>query len=152
MPVFMCGSIPVWVNIREYAERPARSFSFLLPTANFVLPLESHPAILISPHCASESFRARNTNLFARRLILRFIRRMILAISTDSKLCALIARHATRHRLSADAVAQLGKGQGFAPPRCIPSCVPQTAAETVPVSAPFGLRGVVAFRSWQVHP
>ena len=71
---------------------------------------------------------------------------------SDSKLCADNPRHATQLRLSAGAVAQLGKGQGFAPPRCIPSFVPQAAAETVPVSAPFGFARVVVFRSWEVRP
>jgi len=116
-----------------------KAFSFLLPSP-------------VSARCTSGLFRARNTKSFARRVILGFIRRMVIAITTDSKLCALIAHYATGHRLSADAVAQLGKGQGFAPPRCIPSLVPQAAAKTVPVSAPFGFRGVVSFRSWQVLP
>ena len=77
---------------------------------------------------------------------------MILTDKNDSKLCAEVPRHATGHRLSADAVAQLGKGQGFAPPRCIPSHVPQAAAETVPVSAPSARCAVVAFAAWAVCP
>lgn len=77
---------------------------------------------------------------------------MVESINGDSKLCADNPRHATGHRLSADAVAQLGKGQGFAPPRCIPSRVPQAAAETVPVSAPSARYAVVAFAAWAVCP
>jgi len=90
--------------------------------------------------------------LFAANQSFDSIRPMRSAINGDSKLCACPTRHATGHRLSADAVAQLGKGQGFAPPRCIPSHVPCGAAETVPVSAPFGLTRVVAFRAWAVRP
>jgi len=90
--------------------------------------------------------------LFAANQSFDSSRRMVAANIADSKLCALIARHATAHRPSAGAVAQLGKGQGFAPPRCIPSCVPRAAEETVPVSSPFGLPGVVAFRAWAVRP
>ena len=91
-------------------------------------------------------------NLFAAHLILRFIRRMVDANIADSKLCACDTRHAIETFLSEISAAQLGKGQGFAPPRCIPSRVPQAASETVPVSAPFGLSRVVAFRSWEIRP
>jgi len=77
---------------------------------------------------------------------------MILTDKNDSKLCAEVPRHATMHRPSDGAVAQLGKGQGFAAPRCIPSHAPFGATETVPVSAPFGFTRVVAFRSWETRP
>ncbi len=92
---------------------------------------------------------------------------MSLCITADSKLCACDTRHAPGNFLSETPAAQLGKGQGFAPPRCIPSCVPQAApdfaeakslrlrqgkAETVLVSAPFGLEGIVATSSWEVRP
>jgi len=77
---------------------------------------------------------------------------MILAVNDDSKLCAEVPRHATSHRPSDGAVAQLGKGQDFAPPHCIPSHAPSGATETVPVSAPFGFARVVAFRSWETRP
>jgi len=97
-------------------------------------------------------FRARNTKLFAANQNFDSIRLMVDADIADSTLCACATRHATLHRPSDGAVAQLGKGQGFAPPRCIPSCVPQPAAETVPVSAPFGSTRVVAFRSWEMRP
>jgi hypothetical protein len=90
--------------------------------------------------------------LFAANQSLDSSRRMRCANNGGNKLCADNPRHATGHRLSADAVAQLGKGQGFAPPRCIPSHVPQAAAETVPVSAPFGFIRVVAPQSWAVRP
>jgi hypothetical protein len=57
----------------------------------------------------------------------------------DSKLCALATRHAPATG-SAALGAQLGKGVDFAPPRCIPSPMPLSAAtETVPVSAPSAL-------------
>ncbi len=77
---------------------------------------------------------------------------MIRVDNAGSKSCADKPRHATGHRLSADAVAQLGKGQGFAPPRCIPSHVPQAAAETAPVSAHSVPCAVVAFAARAVCP
>jgi hypothetical protein len=89
---------------------------------------------------------------------------MIHAINGGSKLCAEVPRHATENFLSEISAAQLGKGQGFAPPRCIPSYVPQAAEETVPVFAPSELRrgrpvsapsarcAVVAFAAWAVRP
>jgi hypothetical protein len=85
-------------------------------------------------------------------LILRFIFRMICAINSGSKLCADNPRHATRHRPADGAVAQLGKGRCFAPPRCIPSWVPQAAAETVPVSAPSARAAAVVLPAWTVRP
>jgi len=90
--------------------------------------------------------------LFAANQSFDSSRQMVDAHIGDSKLCACATRHATAHRLSADAVAQLGKGRTFGPPRCIPSHVPQAAAETVPVSAPFGFIRVVEFRAWTVRP
>jgi hypothetical protein len=111
-------------------------FSFLLPRLCF----------------ARGTLYARNLFLFAANQSFDSSRLMVAADIADSKLCALIARHATKHRLPADAVAQLGKGRAFGPPRCIPSCAPEGAAEPVPVSAPFGPPGVVAFRSWEVCP
>jgi hypothetical protein len=97
-------------------------------------------------------FRDRNTTVCAARLILRFSQRMDHAINDGSKLCAEVPRHATENFLSEISMAQLGKGQGFAPPRCIPSPVPQAAAETVPVSAPSARCAVVAFAAWAVCP
>ena len=114
------------------------SFSFLLPAFSLC------PALGL--------FRNRNAKSFAARLILRFSRAMFFANKDDSKLCACDTRHATGHRLSAVALAQLGKGWGFAPPRCIPSWVPQAATETVPVSAPSARFAVVAFPGWAVCP
>lgn len=77
---------------------------------------------------------------------------MVAANIADSKLCACATRHATSNFLAEIVAAQLGKGQGFAPPRCIPSHAPQGVAETVPVSAPFGFDRVVACRAWAVRP
>jgi hypothetical protein len=118
-------------------------------------------------HSARGFIRVRNANLFAANQIFDSFPGMVRAINSDSKLCAEVPRHATGQRLSAGAVAQLGKGRLFVPPRCIPSRVPQAAPasaeasllhrrrhkpETVPVSAPFGLHRVVAFRSWEMRP
>jgi len=111
-----------------------------------------HSAVSVSWHFACGIFRERNAKSFAPKLILRFSQRMIFADSTDSKLCALITRHATWHRLSDGDVAQLGKGQGFAPPHCIPSRMPQASAETVPVSAPSARYAVVVLSAWTVRP
>jgi len=95
---------------------------------------------------------ADDGNLFAANRSFDSIGPMFDADIADSKLCACATRHATGHRPSDGAVAQPGKGQGFAPPRCIPSQVPQAAAETVPVSAPFGFARVVVSRSWEARP
>jgi hypothetical protein len=97
-------------------------------------------------------FRIRNANLFAANQILDSTRRMVDALIGGSKLCACATRHATGKLPSAFSVAQLGKGRAFGPPRCIPSHVPQAAADTVPVSAPFGSIRVVAFRAWEKRP
>jgi hypothetical protein len=94
---------------------------------------------------------ARLVFLFAANQSFDSSLKMVRAIKAASKLCAEVPRHATMYQLSAGAVAQLGKGQGFAPPRCIPSSVPQGAAETVPVSTPFGICAG-AFRLWAVRP
>jgi len=96
--------------------------------------------------------RAKHGKVLAANQILDSTWQMIRADNGSSKLCACATRHATRHRPSDGAVAQLGKGRCFAPPRCIPSRMPQAATETVPVSAPFGFAGVAAFRSWGVRP
>ena len=69
-----------------------------------------------------------------------------------SKLCAYNTRNARDHFLTESVAAQLAKGQGFAPPRSIPSRAPQAAAETVPVSAPFGFDVAVFAGSWAVRP
>jgi hypothetical protein len=116
--------------------RSRNSVSFLLPSLRFGC----------GTICESRAF------LFAANQILDSIRLMVDANISGSKLCACDTRHATRRHPSDGAVAQLGKGQGFAPPRCIPSHVPQAAAETVPVSAPFGFIRVVAPQSWAVRP
>jgi hypothetical protein len=85
-------------------------------------------------------------------LILGFIRRMKNTDKQDSKLCAEVPHHAMRPRLSAGDMAQLGKGRGFAPSRCIPSPVPQAATETMLVSAPSSLSAPVLFASWDWCP
>jgi len=85
-------------------------------------------------------------------LILGFIPRMQFSVIADSKLCACDTRHASRNFLPEILRAQLGKGQGFAPPRCIPSQGPQAAVETMPVSTPFGFDGVVGSLSWEMLP
>jgi len=125
---------------------------FLLPGANFPPRRTSYPGKAFSRHYADGIFRIRNANVFAANQIFDSIAAMVEAINSDSKLCACDTRHATENFRSEISAAQLGKGQGFAPPRCIPSQVPQAATETVPVSAPFGQPGVVAFRSWEVRP
>ena len=124
----------------------SKQCSFLLPRPPLRVTSQGDLTRFASCY-ASGLFRARNTNLLAQILILRFIPGMVDADRTDSKLFALIARHASRNFLSEISLAQLGKGQGFAPPRCIPSLV-----ETVPVSTPFGFVGVASCSSWMVGP
>jgi len=148
---------------------------FLLPRPP-IFPREGfHPAVSVLWHSVS----GINAFLLVATQCRGFIGGMNLCIIADSKLCADNPRHAPGHFLSEIPEAQLGKGQSFAPPRCIPSRVPPAAPdfaaagplrlrkgkpETVPVfapselrrgkpvSAPSGLGGVVAFRSWEVRP
>jgi hypothetical protein len=116
--------------------RSRNLFSFLLPRLRF----------------GCGTLYARSAFLFAANQILDSTRRMVDAHIDGSKLCACATRHATGKLPSAFSAAQLGKGRGFAPPRCIPSHAPRAAAETVPVSAPFGFIRVVEFRAWTVRP
>jgi hypothetical protein len=123
--------------------------SFLLPGRILSVGALCFPA---SSCYAFGLFRERNANSFAQHLILRFTCQMIRVDNADSKLCAEVPRHATENFLSEISAAQLGKGQGSAPPRCIPSHMPLAAAETVPVSAPSARCAVVAFAAWAVCP
>jgi hypothetical protein len=96
-------------------------------------------------------FRARNTNLFAGCLILRFSRRMIRAIRAASKLCADKPRHAQVKRLSAVCLRSTWQGGGH-PLRCILPLCRKRPAETLPVSTPSGVSHAAAFHSWAVRP
>jgi len=126
-------------------------FSFLLPRAKLRAAAPGVSSRFLSC-CTTGLFRWCNTNVVARLLILRFIPGMVPAIKAASKLCAWNTRHAPDNFLSEISVAQLGKGKGFSPPRCIPTRVPRAAVETVPVSTPFGLIGAPSFRPWAVRP
>ena len=95
---------------------------------------------------------AERPNRLAAVLILRFPPIMISANNAGSKLCAEVPRHATHLRLSAGAVAQLGKGRGVAPPRCIPSPGPQAAPETGLVSVGFARWALPVFVAWEGLP
>lgn len=97
-------------------------------------------------------FRRRNANLFAAPLILLFSQPMIHAINAASKLCAVRPRHAQVRRLSAVCLRSSTWQGGGNPLRCILPRCRKRHAETVPVSAPFGLRGATAFYSWAVRP
>jgi len=149
-------------RVALYAEREAfaiTAFLFLLPRAR--RRSGAHRLLFcVFLYFVVGIFRIRNANLFAANQILDFISGMIAAISGDSKLCALLTRHATENFLAEISAAQLGKGRGFAPPRCIPSVMPQAARaftdakplrlrrpepETVPVSAPFGYAALSGF-------
>ena len=157
-PVHSALRLSLFINRRSV--RPA-SFSLafhhspspsFLPPPSFLRGVAQRARPLSNLCCAPGLFRNRNTNLFALRLILGFSPRMNSCVTADSKLCAVRPHHAAANFLTEIATAQLGKGQGFAPPRCIPSCVPQAAAETMPVSAPSARCAVAAFRSWMVRP
>jgi hypothetical protein len=125
-----------------------QTFSFLPPLVKLRATASSAVARLTSC-CAPGLFRERNANLFAANHILDSTRRMVDAINGSSKLCADKPRHATGHRLSADDVAQLGKGGD---PPLHPLCRLRRHAETVPVSAPSVLRAPVAHIHGAVHP
>jgi hypothetical protein len=88
-------------------------------------------------------FRERNTNLFAENQILDSTRRMSTADKPGSKLSASMTRQQGR-RVVAFPVEHLGKG---VEPPLHPPCRFARHAETVPVSAPFGLRGAVPLSS-----
>jgi len=111
-----------------------------LPAAHFI---PTHIGMIL--HSKPKNFLASNR-------VFRFIPNMAVTNIGDSKLCADKPRHARAHGVPPRAFAQLGKGRAFGPPRCIPSLAPRGAAETVPVSAPFGFTRVVAFRSWEARP
>jgi hypothetical protein len=89
--------------------------------------------------------------LFAANQSFDSIRAMRCAINGGSKLFASYTRHASNDFLSEIIAAQLGK-EGETPSVASFPFVPQAAAETVPVSAPFGLDGAVAFSSWRERP
>jgi hypothetical protein len=133
--------------------------TYLIPETSpcFLLPcwkLRDTARCAVSRPCmcfACGLFRARNTNLFAGCLILRFSRRMIRAIKAASKLCADKPRHAQVKRLSAVCLRSTWQGGGY-PLRCILPLCRTRPAETLPVSAPLGLCGAAAFRSWAVRP
>jgi hypothetical protein len=140
--------VPLYASNSPFNSRP---FSFLLPLAKLRAAAPRALSRFLSC-CTPGLFRWCNTNVVARLLILRFIPGMVPAIKAASKLCAWNTRHAPENFLSEISVAQLGKGKGFGPPRCIPTRAPRAAVETVPVSTPFGLIGATAFRSWTVRP
>lgn len=88
-----------------------------------------------------KSFRSRIVKPLAANRGSRFTRRMETADNAESKLCALITRHTQVRRLTPPAFAPTWKGGN---PHFIPLCRFGRHVETVPVSTPFGLRGVVA--------
>lgn len=97
----------------------------------------------------SEIFRSRYGKALAVVVILGFIRRMCRAVSEGSKLSALITRPWIRP--GAVSMEQLGKGD-LNPP-LHPPCRCWRHAETVPVSAPFGLHGeLFDWPAWAVLP
>lgn len=101
---------------------------------------------LILHHSArnDESLRRRIVKLLAANRVSRFPPAMISARTANSKLSASLTRQQGR-RLAAAPVEQLGKGETpVASPvrRCV------RRAETLPVSAPFGLR----IAAHEVHP
>jgi hypothetical protein len=111
------------------------SVSFLLPSSRY----------------ASGMLYAGSVFLFAANQSFDSSLKMIRAINGGSKLCMVRPCHATSNFLSEIVAAQLAKGQGFAPPRLIPSLALRGPAETVPVSAPFGFHAG-APASWAVRP
>jgi len=156
-------------SVAGYAAREARAITvsfFLLPREN--RRGKAHRVRSCGfRYFVAGLFRIRNAKLFAANQNLDSTRRMIPAINGGSKLCACATRHASENFLTEISAAQLGKGRCFAPPRCIPSCVPQAAPvfaevktlrlcldtpETVPVSTPFDLHRVVRFRSSEIRP
>jgi len=94
-------------------------------------------------------FRIRNAKTFAANQILDSTRPMSCVDYGPSKLCADKPRHATRHRLAAGDVAQLGKGGD---PPLHPLCRFWRHAETVPVSAPSVLPALGAHIHGTVFP
>jgi hypothetical protein len=149
----------------EQTTRHRKPSSFLLPRESLRATAQRALSLSVSC-CAPGLFRERNTNLFAPRVILGFIPRMNSCVTADSKLCALLARHAPDNFLAEIAAAQLGK-EGETPsvasfPRppeaapgkseTVPVFAPSELRRDKPVSAPFGFRGVVVFRSWGLRP
>ena len=125
--------------------------SFLLPGRILSVGALCFPA---SSCYAFGLFRERNANSFAQHLILRFTCQMIRVDNADSKLCAEVPRHTQVMRLSAAYLRSPWQGAGKALPVASPPLCRKRHAETVPVSAPFGLTaGAVApSRSPEVRP
>jgi hypothetical protein len=138
-----------------YAARPVCTsalWSFRFSDSIVAHP-RNHPSFLLSTrYFVRGTMSSAEVFLFAANRNIDSIRLMIDADSSDSKLCACATRHATVRRLSATAVAQLGKGRTLGPPRCIPSCALRGATETVPVSEPFGFTRAAVAHSWRQHP
>jgi len=132
----------------EQESKPVAIFLFLLPT--FLLKAGSRSGSAFS-RFEIGLFRRRNTKSFAMHLILGFIRDMIQAVKTDSKLCACATRHTQDTRLSALCLRSTWQGGGF-PLRCILPRCRKRRAETLPVSTPSGSRRTIVFRPWEVLP
>jgi hypothetical protein len=142
-------------GVAGYGERDTLATTaplFLLPGVQLDQRNAWCSVVSFSGHSARGIFRIRNAFSFAANQILDSIRAMVDSNNAASKLCAEVPRHATRNFLLEISAAQLGKGRCFAPPRCIPSRMPQAAAETVPVSAPSARCTGAAFPAWTVRP
>jgi hypothetical protein len=146
---------PHAVRIAGYAVHGALAATillFLLPGAKFPPRRTSYSGEAFRRRFADGLFRGCNTNLFAANQIFDSIPAMVESNNSGSKLCAVRPRHATRRRPSGGAVAQLGKGRGFALPVASPPVRRERRVETLPVSIPSGLRFASAFRSRGVCP
>ncbi len=136
--------------------RPGQGASYrALPHFLFLLP---SPVRIVAPdfgaafsYCVAGTFRQRNAISFAARLILRFIRHMIRADKTHSKLFADNPRHVSVRKPSVFCLHSTWQGGGD-PLRCILPLCRTRHVETLPVSIPSGFRVFSLLCSWMVRP
>lgn len=143
-------------QIVRRVSRPGQGASVcILPHFLFLLPRPAKADAPMfgatHPHCTAGTFRQRNAISFAARLILRFIRRMIPAVKSVSKLCADKPRHVPVSQPSVFCRHSTWQGGGD-PLRCILPLCRKRHPETLPVSIPSGLRSASSPASRLVQP
>lgn len=149
LPFFYASCVLLKQAIRQSQFRfRATIFYFLLTVLALQHP--KHRARKFS-RCSFELLRCRSRKVFTAPPTHTLSCSMIKSTTTESKLCADNPRYATKNFLTKLFLAQLGKGRGFAPSRCIPSRALFASAKTEALFA-LGLCAAGAFRSRTVRP
>lgn len=138
------------LSTRRSAERPSRLPEQWLSAGGFSVgrragvprsrraytrAIESRAVGLVqlSDHYVTGLFRSRNVNLLVRSADSVIRRGMIRSVSAVSKLCAVAPRHVAAFRLAPSCRHSTWQGEGYALPRCIPTCAAARALKTRPV-------------------